>query len=120
MDALLPLCNIFSPELAWETITRLIMSQRLSKGKCYYVILFEATTQCEIFYRMGDMGTIKLVLSPEEACEALGVKKSTLHKMLMSGEIKSIKIGKLRRIPADGLRTYVERQIAAQDGGQDE
>ena len=64
------------------------------------------------------MDTNKLVLTPDEACEALGVKRSTLHKMLMTGQIPSIKIGKLRRIPAEGLRAYVEQQLAAQGSGQ--
>lgn len=58
----------------------------------------------------------KLLLSPDEACEALGIKRSTLFKMLESGEIPSIKIGRLRRIPVDGFRLYVERQVVAQTG----
>ena len=41
----------------------------------------------------------KLLLSPEETCEAIGVKRSTLFKMLDAGEISSIKVGRLRRIP---------------------
>jgi excisionase family DNA binding protein len=61
----------------------------------------------------------KLVLSPEEACEVLGVKKGTLHKLLMTGQIISFKIGKLRRIPAEGLRTYVEQKVAEQFCGRD-
>ena len=56
----------------------------------------------------------KLLLSPDETCETLGVKRATLFKLLAAGEIPSIKIGRLRRIPADELRRYVERQMAAQ------
>jgi excisionase family DNA binding protein len=58
----------------------------------------------------------KLLLSPDETCEALTIKRSTLFKMLDAGEITSIKIGRLRRIPVDGLQKYVVRQVAAQTG----
>jgi len=58
----------------------------------------------------------KLLLSPDEACAVLGVRRSMLFKMLEAGEIPSIKIGRLRRIPVDGLRLYVERQVVAQTG----
>jgi len=58
----------------------------------------------------------KLLLSPDEACAVLGVRRSMLFKMLEAGEIPSIKIGRLQRIPVDGLRLYVERQVVAQTG----
>jgi excisionase family DNA binding protein len=61
----------------------------------------------------------KLLLSPDEACEALGVKRSTLFKMLSEGQISSIKIGRLRRIPVEGLRMYVQKQVEDQDGGRE-
>ena len=56
----------------------------------------------------------KLLLSPDETCNAIGVGRATLFKLLASGEIPSIKIGRLRRIPVRELRQYVERQVAAQ------
>jgi len=62
----------------------------------------------------------KLLLSPEETCNALGVRRSTLFKMLEAGEIPSIKVGRLRRIPVEGLRRYVERQVVEQTGLQEE
>lgn len=61
----------------------------------------------------------KLLLSPDETCEVLGVKRSTLFKMLEAGEIVSIKIGRLRRIPVEGIRTYVQKQVAEQTGAQE-
>ena len=61
----------------------------------------------------------KLLLSPEETCNALGVRCSTLFKMLEAGEIPSIKVGRLRRIPVEGLRRYVERQVVEQTGVQE-
>jgi excisionase family DNA binding protein len=61
----------------------------------------------------------KLLLSPDETCEALGVKRSTLFKMLEAGEIPSIKIGRLRRIPRAGLDDWVQRRIEEQMGVQE-
>jgi excisionase family DNA binding protein len=56
----------------------------------------------------------KLLLSPDETCETLGVKRGTLFKLLASGEIPSIKLGKLRRIPREGLTDWVKRQVDQQ------
>lgn len=57
----------------------------------------------------------KLLLTPDEACDQLGVKRSHLWKMLASGEIPSLKIGKLRRIPAEALKVWVQRRVADHD-----
>jgi excisionase family DNA binding protein len=51
----------------------------------------------------------KLLLSVEEACEIVGVKRSKLYELLTSGEIESVKIGKSRRVPVGALTAYVER-----------
>jgi excisionase family DNA binding protein len=58
----------------------------------------------------------KLLLSPDETCEVLGVKRSTLFKMLEAGAIPSIKVGRLRRIPIAGLKDWVQRQVDEQVG----
>ena len=61
----------------------------------------------------------KILLSPDETCEVIGVKRSTLFKMLETGDIPSIKIGRLRRIPVEGIRQWVQRQVAAQTEATD-
>ena len=61
----------------------------------------------------------KMLLSPDETCEALGVKRSHLFKMLETGDIPSIKIGRLRRIPVEGLRTWVNKQVVEQNEVQE-
>lgn len=67
------------------------------------------------------MEQLKMLLSPEETCDAIGVKRSTLFKMLEAGEIPSIRIGRLRRIPVEELRRYIDKQVLAQraDSGQE-
>ena len=54
----------------------------------------------------------KLLLTPQEAAESLGVSRSHLYDLLRTHEVMSILIGRSRRIPADALREYVQRLSA--------
>jgi excisionase family DNA binding protein len=51
----------------------------------------------------------KLLLTPAEAAEQLGVGRSTVYELLASGELESICIGRARRIPSDALLDFVGR-----------
>ena len=51
----------------------------------------------------------KLLLSPEEAAEALGVGRSRVYDLMRTRELLSVRIGKSRRVPVAALRSYVER-----------
>ena len=55
----------------------------------------------------------KLLLTPQEAATALHMSRSSLYKFLLSGEIPSIKVGRMRRIPLAALREWVLKQTAA-------
>lgn len=50
----------------------------------------------------------KLLHPPEEAAELLTISRSQLFELLARGEIKSVKIGRLRRIPHDELTAYID------------
>lgn len=50
-----------------------------------------------------------LLLKPEEVAEALGIARTRVYLLLRAGEIRSVKIGKVRRIPVAALQAYVER-----------
>lgn len=56
----------------------------------------------------------KLLLSPEEAAELLGVGRSTVYDLMRIGALTSVKIGRARRIPVNALREYVDRLSASQ------
>jgi excisionase family DNA binding protein len=56
---------------------------------------------------------VKLLLTPQEAAEALSINRSTLYILLMRGEIPSIMIGRARRIPVSALQEWIARQIAS-------
>jgi excisionase family DNA binding protein len=51
----------------------------------------------------------KLLHSPEDAAEQLDVGRSQMFELIARGEIESVKIGRLRKIPSDALTAYVER-----------
>ncbi|MDT3444276.1 helix-turn-helix domain-containing protein [Pseudofrankia sp. BMG5.37] len=51
----------------------------------------------------------KLLLTPAEAAEQLGLGRSTVYELLATGELESICIGRARRIPHDALVAYVGR-----------
>jgi len=51
----------------------------------------------------------KLLLTPREAAEVLGIGRSKLYELLQAGQIPSVRIGKCRRIPATALRELVEK-----------
>ena len=50
-----------------------------------------------------------LLLKPEEAAEALGIARTRVYQLMRAQEIRSVKIGKVRRIPVAALQAYVER-----------
>ena len=49
------------------------------------------------------------VLSVKQLCEILDIGKNTAYRLLQSGEIKSIKIGKVYKIPKKEVRRYLSR-----------
>jgi excisionase family DNA binding protein len=51
----------------------------------------------------------KLLYTPRQAAEALGVSRSTLYVLMAAGDVPSVRIGACRRVPAEGLRRYVAR-----------
>ena len=51
----------------------------------------------------------KLLLRIEEAAKRLGIGRSLMYRLVLRGEVQSVPLGRLRRIPAEALREYVER-----------
>ncbi len=63
----------------------------------------------------------KLLYTPVEAANALGISRSSLYVLLADGHIDSVRIGGSRRIPDNALIAYID-QLADADGNalQDE
>ncbi len=60
--------------------------------------------------------TAKLLLTTDEAAEALGVGKTKLYELLGRGELPSLKIGRRRMVPMRAIEDFVERLMAEEDG----
>jgi excisionase family DNA binding protein len=56
-----------------------------------------------------DRAVSKLLLTPEEAAEALSIGRSKLYELLANGSLESVAIGACRRIPNTALHDFVER-----------
>lgn len=50
----------------------------------------------------------KLLYTPDEAAEVLGMSRTRLYRLINSGEVESVKIGGLRRIPVAALERFVQ------------
>jgi excisionase family DNA binding protein len=55
-------------------------------------------------------GGSRLLYSVPEAARLLGVGRTYMFRLIAAGEIESIKVGKLRKIPRDALGRYIDRQ----------
>jgi excisionase family DNA binding protein len=51
----------------------------------------------------------RLLLRIEEAANRLGIGRSLMYRLVLSGQVQSVPLGRLRRIPSEALREYVER-----------
>ncbi|MGO4956837.1 helix-turn-helix domain-containing protein [Luteococcus sp. Sow4_B9] len=64
----------------------------------------------------------RLLLKVEEVAEILNVGRSTAYHLVLTGEIESVTVGRLRRVPAEAVSEYVNRlradveQIRTGDG----
>jgi excisionase family DNA binding protein len=50
----------------------------------------------------------KVLLTPEEAAQALSIGRSKVYELLRAGALASVRIGASRRIPVDAVRAYVD------------
>ena len=57
---------------------------------------------------------LKLLLTPEEAAERLSVGRTKVYELVATGQLRSVKIGASRRIPAEALPELIEGLAAAE------
>ncbi|MFF6866994.1 excisionase family DNA-binding protein [Streptomyces ardesiacus] len=50
-----------------------------------------------------------VLLTVEEAARRLRIGRTTCFRLVLSGEIESVTVGRLRRVPADALPAYVAK-----------
>ena len=54
----------------------------------------------------------RLLLSVVEAAERLGIGRTLMYELLTSGQIESMHVGRLHKVPADALATFIAHQRA--------
>ncbi len=54
----------------------------------------------------------KLLVTVEEAATALSLGRTYTYQLVLRKEIRSIKVGRKRRIPVDALHDFVARQLS--------
>jgi excisionase family DNA binding protein len=49
----------------------------------------------------------KLLLTPEEVAETLNISRTKVFELLQAEALRSVKMGKSRRIPTEAVREFV-------------
>lgn len=53
----------------------------------------------------------RVMLTAEEAAERLGIGRTLMYRLIRNGEIESVRIGRLRRVPAAAINDYAARLV---------
>ena len=56
---------------------------------------------------------MKVLLSLDEAADAMSVGKTMIADLVRRNELRSIKVGRTRRIPLSSIHEFVNRQLAS-------
>jgi excisionase family DNA binding protein len=57
----------------------------------------------------------RLLLTVEEAAERIGICRSNMFKLIRQGKIRSVKVGRLRRVTPAALEDFVRRLAVEED-----
>lgn len=77
--------------------------------------LLAETPQPETTHRNEPSPTsARVLLTVAEAAERLGIGKTKTYAFVMSGELESVRIGRLRRIHVDAIAAFAVHLVAAQ------
>jgi excisionase family DNA binding protein len=63
-----------------------------------------------------DIPIPKLLYTIDEAAEAMGISRSLMYDLVLTGQVASLKIGRVRRIPVVALESFVKSQLIVQKG----
>ena len=59
----------------------------------------------------------KVLLTVEEAAQALGLGRTYVWHLVMLNELRSFKLGRKRRIPVSALHEFVTRRLSTPEQG---
>lgn len=57
----------------------------------------------------------RVLLTVEAAAERLSISRTRMYALLKSGDVTSVRVGRLRRIPVSALGAFTARLTATQD-----
>ena len=77
----------------------------------------EAGSQARHGFQEDPQVRLPLVLTVEEAADRLGVGRTVMYALVSSGAVESVRIGRLRRVPADALVAFLDALRDCQRGG---
>jgi excisionase family DNA binding protein len=60
---------------------------------------------------MTNLEISKKLLTINEAASALGLGRSLIYTLIAKGELKSIKIGRARRIPLSAIDEFIKQHL---------
>jgi excisionase family DNA binding protein len=60
-------------------------------------------------------GTPRVLLTVEQAAERLNLGRTTTYALIKTGQLGSVKVGRLRRIPVAAITAYTARLTTEQD-----
>jgi excisionase family DNA binding protein len=49
----------------------------------------------------------RLLVTPAEAATALGIGRTRVYELMAAGDLRSVKIGRSRRIPVEALTAFI-------------
>ncbi|MEY9904373.1 excisionase family DNA binding protein [Catenulispora sp. MAP12-49] len=61
------------------------------------------------------MNQTRIMLTVEQAAESIGIGRTTMFGLLKLGDIESVRVGRLRRVPVDAIEAYKARLMAEQN-----
>ena len=56
----------------------------------------------------ADEPAARLLLTVEQAAGRLNVGRSTAYALILTGQLESVTVGRLRRVPADAVAAFVD------------
>lgn len=61
-----------------------------------------------VYRDQEDEPAVRLLLTVEQAASRLNVGRSTAYALVLSGQLESVTVGRLRRVPADAVTAFVD------------
>jgi excisionase family DNA binding protein len=55
----------------------------------------------------------RVLYTVEAAAQLLSISRTRMYSLIKTGDIHSVRVGRLRRIPDDALTEFAQRQYAA-------